>query len=276
MVGDRKKKSRVMKRYFNARRAWSLAASLLITCTLCSVSRAHIEYGLTSRDIPAPLPQSWDNREVGVFLPSAMSPDGLPRSQLLTKPIKSLDLMGAILYALKHNVDSVNAQMQRINDKYQYKVDVRDFSPSLDDLTLGVAEESGKDMRYTVMSPKVSWKNAWGTNFSADLTPGISGQKTSGSVSITQPLLKNFNIARLKLYDAESTRQAARYVYQSSIEQVVFQVIQSYVQWVQNQMDFSNSTANLHEQKTIYQNAKRKKLRVKYQKMICSNSSRVY
>ena len=32
MVGDRKKKSRVMKRYFNARRAWSLAASLLITC----------------------------------------------------------------------------------------------------------------------------------------------------------------------------------------------------------------------------------------------------
>jgi outer membrane protein len=262
-VSNRKTKFFVTAVPMLNQRKWMCVLSLVGSLCWQSSAVAELQYGLTPQDIPKPLSQGWDNREVGVFLPSALDPHGLPRSQILTKPIKSLDLMAAILYALRHNVDAINDQMQRINDKYQFKVTVRGFSPSFDNLTLGMSKDSLKGTTYQFFSPTVEWENAWGTDFKATVSPGIAGQKTSGSVSIKQPLWKDFNLSRLELFDAQDSLQQARYTYQSGIEQVVMQVIQSYVQWVQNKMDFENSDANLREQKIIFNNARQKELQGK-------------
>ena len=227
--------------------------------SLLQTTLAHrIEYDLVPQDIPKPLSQGWDNRAVGVFLPSAINPHGLPKSQELIRPIKSLGLMAAILYALQHNVDAISAKMQRINDKYQFKVAVRGFYPSLNDMQFGLTKTSINGLTYQAFSPKVEWENVWGTDFNATVSPGLGGQKTSGSISLKQPLLKGFNLPRLKLLDADDDRLSAQYVYQTAIEQVVMQVLQSYVQWGQNQVDYQNSDANMQEQKKDYERAKDK------------------
>ena len=86
-------------------------------------------YELTPADIPKPLPQSWDNKQVGVYLPSALNPSGLPVPQHLKIPHKKLTLMDALTLVLRRNPDVMSAEMQRVSDKYAWEIACEKYQP---------------------------------------------------------------------------------------------------------------------------------------------------
>jgi outer membrane protein TolC len=215
-------------------------------------------YELTATDIPKPLPQSWDNKQVGVYLPSALNPAGLPLPQRLEIPHKKLTLMDALALVLRRNPDVVSAEMQRVSDKYAWEIAREKYQPKLEGVNLTAHKDIGKKTNYSI-SPSVKWSNQLGTTVTFNYSPGLqSGQKAFGDVKITQPLLKGFNMPHLDYMVAQGNEEQARYNFKEAIHNVVVQVIQSYMQLLQNERNQLNQQASLKQQKMQLDQAKQR------------------
>ncbi len=215
-------------------------------------------YALSINDLPAPLPQGWDNRVVGAFLPSALRANGLPPAQKIKSSKKILTLNDSILIMLRDNPDIISANLQRINDKYSYAEKMQRYGWALDDLKLSVGKNSGEN-RTIGLTPSVSWRNQLGTAVTFNYSPRlVGGNNSSGSIELKQPLMRGLNMPHLDYLDAKDSLITNRITYRSNIEQVVNQVILAYVQQVQRKKDYANQLLNLQQQKQQLDQAKKK------------------
>ena len=215
-------------------------------------------YELSTTDIPKPLPQSWDNQQVGMYLPSALRASGLPAPQSLNVPHKKLTLMDALTLALRRNPDVMSAEMQRVSDKYAWEIAREKYQPKLADLNVVAQKYQGGKTQYS-MSPNIKWTNQVGTTVAFNYSPKLhSGQKAYGDIKITQPLMKGLNMPHLDYLAAQDDAKKARYTFAGSMHSVVVEVIQSYIQLLQNERNQLNQEASLKQQKIQLDQAKQR------------------
>jgi outer membrane protein len=202
---------------------------------------------LTPADIPKPLPQRWGNRVVGRYLPSALTPDGLPPPLHMSLPTKLLTMQEAILLALRNNPAVINAQLQRIEDKFQLEIARNAFMPQISALTLGGKWAKGAKPDYGSFNPSVSLTNGYGTKIILGASSDFSG-KPSANVEIDQPLLSGFDVPRQTYLAALDTEKGNKLKYASSIVGVVNSVTQSYIQLVQAKIELKNQAYAVNQQ----------------------------
>jgi outer membrane protein len=235
-------------------------SSLVFANVTTGQQRLQNDYHLTTKDLPTPLPQGWDNRVAGVFFPAAISANGLPLPQKVPTAVKKLSLNDAIAIMLRDNPDVISANAQTLSDKYQYAINAQAYGMKLDDLGINLEKDSGTK-RSLSFAPGASLElnNQMGSNVKLSYTPALEhGGQSTGSFTIKQNLLKGAITNHLNYLDNEDSVKSNHIKYMSSVEQVVNQVILAYVQQAQRKVDYQNQVVNLQQQKQQLDQEKRR------------------
>lgn len=212
---------------------------------------------LSSQEIPKPLPIMWSNREVGRYLPSALSPTGMLPRKSPYQSNKVLRMQDAILLALRNNPDIQSADMQRVLDKFNFILAKRAFSPTFSTLDFGITARNGEKNQYSALSPHMNWSTLTGTRVTLGYNQPIgTGERGSGDMEITQPLLQGLHENQWKWQDEKQQEQENKIAYQDKVESVVSGVMAGYLSLVQAKMNALLQKNNFHNLQKQYQFAK--------------------
>ena len=202
--------------------------------------------------LPTPLPQRWDNQALGKYFPGALNHNGLPLPRQTPQLTKILSLQEAILLALRNSPIVMNAQMQRVMDKYSLEGARRALRPQLNAIGASLNINTGQKPSYTGLSdfPTVTLSTGFNTQITLGYAPNLAENfHGSGYLRVEQPLLKGFNTKYLEYIAAVDGELSARIGYQTAIEGVISSVITDYLAAVSSVMDYKIQQNSMQQQK---------------------------
>lgn len=224
---------------------------ITLVLLLCCGTQAGAICALPSPKATNTLPSPSDTRDPqadGNYPISEITPPYMPEKRMkyiLPIPIGKkmspirLSLQEAILLALRTNPAIQNAELKRISDKFRLVVAHNEFEPKYTFTTNGSMQDGRTPTLATDAS--VSLKSAIGTTYQLAYSQGWVGFPGTGTVTITQPLLRGFGPVNLIAWeDALDNERVARLGFQNSVIQAVYQVITSYRALVQAYNNLAN------------------------------------
>lgn len=178
----------------------------------------------------------------------------LPLPEHLKSAAKSLSIQEAIALALRNNPQVKVSELQRVIDKFNLELAIRQYGIVWSPLTVGVSGITNDAQANWSAGTGISIHAPSGTDVSLQYSTAgtnLTNRFGNTTLQITQPLLRGFGFAynRIPYEDAMDNEKTARLNFKSSVAGVVVQVIRGYRNLVASYNNLEQTKKSLKAQK---------------------------